>query len=570
MDQFKQFKSRIEFNEARFEAIAQTASDAIIISDENSAIVFANRKAYLTFGYSEGSLSGSDLGILMPEKYRQGHRNGVHRFISTGSPKIIGHTVEIEGLRKDGTIFPLELSLSAWKEEGKYFFSGIIRDITERKQAFKEKEEANLNLQIKQKELKSANEELKSAEEKLRTINDDLEHRVENRTRELAESERKLKKSEEQLRLITDAVPVLISYLKRDYTYGFVNKAYEKLFRVKSNEIIGKPVYEVIGEKAFNNVKPLLDRVFEGEFVKSEALQDYGEAGKKWMSFSLIPHVVQNVVVGAFALTEDITRFKVIHQEQEELLATIREANKEKEEALQQLKRKNDELERINIDLDNFIYTASHDLKSPVSNMEGLMSLLRKTVYEKVEPKERKILEMVETSVSKLQKTISDLVEITRVQKELEEEVKEPLRIKEVAGEVKEDIYSLIQQSNVTLTEDYEAEEIVCKKSSLRSILYNLLSNAIKYRRLDIPAKVELKTYRKDDFTVLSVKDNGLGLRPDQQKKLFNLFTRLHKNVKGTGVGLFLVKRIVDNSGGKIEVESEEGKGTTFYIYLKS
>ena len=131
------YKNKIKFHEARFEAIAQTASDSIIISDENSTIVFANKKTYEIFGFPEGSLIGSDLGVLMPEKYRQGHKAGVQRFISTGNPKLIGHTIEIEGLRKDGSLFPLELSLSSWKEKEGYFFSGIIRDITEKKKLLK-------------------------------------------------------------------------------------------------------------------------------------------------------------------------------------------------------------------------------------------------------------------------------------------------------------------------------------------------------------------------------------------------------------------------------------------------
>lgn len=569
MDQINQLKNKIEFNEARFEAIAQTASDSIIISDENSKIVFANRKAYETFGYPKGSLIGSDLGILMPEKYRQGHRSGVQRFIATGIPKLIGHTIEIEGLRKDESIFPMELSLSSWKEDGSYFFSGIIRDITERKEAFREKEEANIKLQHQQEELEAANEELKAAEEELRTTNDDLEYRVEIRTRQLEESENKVKQSEEQLRLITNAVPVLISYLDSNIVYRFVNKTYEELFQVKSEEIIGKTVREVIGEKAFNNVKPLLERVLEGQHVESEAFQDYGKAGKRWVNISLMPHRVNNQIIGIFGLVEDITRFKNIQQELEELLLVVNKANEEKDRALKQLEEKNRELERINTDLDSFIYTASHDLKSPITNMEGLNSLLKESVYEKMEPKERMMFGMLDTSIQRLQKTIGDLVEITKIQKGLHGAVEELVRFDELSREVKGDLYSLIQTNNAIITENFEIKEIKYKKSGLRSILYNLLSNAIKFRNPDRQLEVELITYIKDDYVVLSVKDNGLGLSPNQQKKLFTLFKRMHQHVEGTGVGLFMVKRIVENNRGRIEVQSEEGKGTTFNVYLK-
>ncbi len=715
MDQIKKLRNTIEFNEARFEAIAQTASDSIVISDENSIIVFANRKTYELFGYVEGSLIGSDLGILMPEKYRQGHMAGVQRFISTDSPKIIGHTIEIEGLRKDGAIFPLELSLSSWKEEGNYFFSGIIRDISERKEALRDKEEANARLEHHKNELKDAYEELreikhllqeitdavpnviyvsdfatkkvvfvnkevstlagysneevksfskekleqlvhpndlpafekqgeefknmergvvteldvrikhkdgrwrwirtkskvfkyggkgepqqiirvfeditetldaqhtiqqqnkelaatieelKAAEEEIRAINDDLEYRVEKRTRELAQSEKKAKGSEEKLRLITDAMPALISYLRSDITYGFVNEAYERLFQLNREEIVGKPVREVIGEKAYLTSLPSIQKALNGDHVESEIHQDYGKVGKRWVKASFVPHKVEEKITGTFVLVEDITKLKSIQIEQEELLLKLSKASEEKELALKQLEKKNKELERTNTDLDNFIYTASHDLKSPVTNLEGLLALFKKSSKEKVDVKEEKLLEMMGTSVQRLQKTIGDLVEITKHQKDLEDSIEEFVSFAELCQEVKDDIYHLIKESKATINEYFKVENVVYKKSSLRSILYNLLSNAIKYRNPDRPLEIEIKTFEKQGCVVLSVQDNGLGLNPNQQKRLFSLFGRMHQHVEGTGVGLFSIKRIVEGNGGRIVVKSEEGVGTEFLVFL--
>ena len=708
MDQIKKLKSRTEFNEARFEAIAQTATDSIVISDEHSTIVFANRKTYETFGYPEGSLIGSDLGILMPEKYRQGHKAGVQRFITTGRAKLIGHTVEIEGLRKDGTVFPLELSLSTWKEEGSYFFSGIIRDITERKEAslqlehhkkgleaankelhetrhllqeitdavpngiclsdfatekvvFVNKEvstlagytseevksfskerleqlihpedlaalekqaeefrklakgevteldvrirhkdgrwrwirtkskifkydeqgaplqvlrifedvteaiEAKHTIQQQHEELATTIEELRAAEEETRAINDELEHRVEKRTKELAESERKAKRSEEQLRLITDAMPAFISYLRSDITYGFVNKAYEGLFQLKREEIIGKPVREIIGEKAYHTSLPSIQRALNGEYVESELLQDYGKAGKRWVKAYFVPHRIGKKIVGTFALVEDISNFKNIQLEQEDLLLKFRKASEEKELALKELEKKNKELGRTNTDLDNFIYTASHDLKSPITNIDGLLTILQKSIKEKADAKEEKLLDMMETSVQRLHKTIGDLVQITRYQKELEDAIEEPLSFTALFQEVKEDMDHLIQESKAVIQEYFKQEKVVYKRSSLRSILYNLLSNAIKYRNPDKRLEIELKTFEKQGCVVLSVKDNGLGLNPNQQKKLFSLFRRMHQHVEGTGVGLYTIKRVVENNGGRIVVKSEEGVGTEFLVFL--
>jgi signal transduction histidine kinase len=95
------------------------------------------------------------------------------------------------------------------------------------------------------------------------------------------------------------------------------------------------------------------------------------------------------------------------------------------------------------------------------------------------------------------------------------------------------------------------------------------LSNAIKYRSINRPLKIKIKTYKENNFLILSITDNGLGINYNQQSKLFTMFKRLHSHVEGTGIGLYIIKRIVENNQGKIEVQSEEGKGTTFKVYLQ-
>lgn len=105
---------------------------------------------------------------------------------------------------------------------------------------------------------------------------------------------------------------------------------------------------------------------------------------------------------------------------------------------------------------------------------------------------------------------------------------------------------------------------------NLRSILYNLLSNSIKYASPERPPEVLIKTAKLDGYQVLIVKDNGLGIQNKNREKIFSMFKRCHDHVEGTGIGLYMVKRIVDNAGGKIEIESDMEKGSAFKIFLKS
>ena len=233
------------------------------------------------------------------------------------------------------------------------------------------------------------------------------------------------------------------------------------------------------------------------------------------------------------------------------------------------LEQKNRELVRINNDLDNFIYTASHDLKGPIANIEGLAGQLHKRLGKSVGETEEMLLTLLDQSALKLKHTINDLTEIAKVQKNMEEET-DTNAFETVLAEVQHDLAPTIAGSGATLTADFAVPIIRFQKKNLRSIFYNLLTNAIKYHRPGVPPVVTVSTRPAGEYTVLIVQDNGLGIREGNREKLFRMFKRFHTHVEGTGIGLYIVKRIVENSGGYIEVESEEGKGSTFKVFLKA
>lgn len=228
---------------------------------------------------------------------------------------------------------------------------------------------------------------------------------------------------------------------------------------------------------------------------------------------------------------------------------------------------KNKELQKVNADLDSFIYTASHDLKSPIANIEGLIAILHKKLEGSMDSSSVKVIEMIEKSIAKFKSTIFDLTEISKVQKNVDEQIEEVV-FEEVLADVKADLQEMINETEVFIKEDLQVNTILYARRNLRSILYNLLSNAIKYCSPERAPFVLIRVYRENEFIVLSVQDNGLGLSRTQQTKIFDMFKRVHSHVEGTGVGLYIVKRIVENSGGYIEVESQVDQGTTFTIYF--
>jgi PAS domain S-box-containing protein len=244
----------------------------------------------------------------------------------------------------------------------------------------------------------------------------------------------------------------------------------------------------------------------------------------------------------------------------------------ERKQAEESMELKNIQLLRTNNDLDNFIYTASHDLKSPMSNIEGLLNTLKDSIlseHGEMANDTHLIFQLMEKSINRFKTTILDLTEITKAQKAQDEDIKE-LNFSQVVEDVKLSIYDKIAESGATINTDFsKANTLNFSKKNLRSIMYNLLSNAVKYRDKNRPSEIFIKTEKTEDYIIVIIKDNGLGITKKGREKLFTMFKRFHDHVEGTGIGLYIVKRIIDNAGGKIEVESEVGEGTTFKLYFK-
>ena len=131
----EKIKKALIRSEERFKTVAESATDGIVTTDDNGNILFFNKILKTLFGYSTEELSGKSLTMLMPDKFRKGYLNELKNYKTSGKHNLLGKTVQTTGLRKDGTTFPFEMSLSAWKSNKTTYFSAIIRDITKRKQA---------------------------------------------------------------------------------------------------------------------------------------------------------------------------------------------------------------------------------------------------------------------------------------------------------------------------------------------------------------------------------------------------------------------------------------------------
>jgi signal transduction histidine kinase len=223
---------------------------------------------------------------------------------------------------------------------------------------------------------------------------------------------------------------------------------------------------------------------------------------------------------------------------------------------------------RTNVDLDTFVYTASHDLKAPITNIESILLALRDTLPPAVQQDElvNHLLGLLDTTVSRFQFTIGQLTDISRLQL-AHSGPKEKIALAPVVAAVRLDLAPAIVAADTQLSVEVAPELVVSfSPANLRSIVYNLLSNAIKYRAPDRPARVWMRAEQTPTAVVLMVQDNGLGMSEVQQRQLFGLFQRLHTHVEGTGVGLYISKRLIENAGGTITVHSQPEVGTTFTV----
>ncbi|GAA3946521.1 hybrid sensor histidine kinase/response regulator [Hymenobacter algoricola] len=235
-----------------------------------------------------------------------------------------------------------------------------------------------------------------------------------------------------------------------------------------------------------------------------------------------------------------------------------------------QLTSANAQLTAANLDLDNFVYAASHDLKQPVNNLRGLFDELRRTATFH-DPEEAQVLRLVQASLQELSTTITDLASVVQEERPTGRQHTETVHLADVVAEVTQALSREVQATQARISTDLAAlPELQYVRSNLRTILLNLLANSLKYHHPDRLPQVQVRARHEAGHPVLEVQDNGLGIDLDRYgPELFHLFRRFHPEAAaGTGVGLFLVNRLVLAHGGRIEVTSVAGHGTTFRLYL--
>ena len=307
------------------------------------------------------------------------------------------------------------------------------------------------------------------------------------------------------------------------------------IFKVTQNEV---------SERAWNLIEHIRASVEKGQIVRAED-ESHSDNGEPIQFLqSILPYhnasgKIEHIIVTGVDISE---------------LKKVQEA----------VNRKNEELHKINAELDNFVYSISHDLRSPLLSIKGIVSLI--THSSEIDEKTRKYLEMVDGSASRLDGTIQEILEYSRNSR-LDIEYENFDVVNMVKQSYNDLQYSA--QGNLELILDIQTEPIIYSdKSRIGVLLKNVIGNAIKYRNKEIDSVVIFTLKRNEESIIMAVTDNGEGIDTQHLDKIFTMFYRGTTSSVGTGLGLYICQEIANKLNGSLQVESQLGKGTTMTITI--
>ncbi|MCV9933405.1 PAS domain-containing protein [Flavobacterium sp. LS1R47] len=330
----------------------------------------------------------------------------------------------------------------------------------------------------------------------------------------------------------------------------YVNPSFSKMSGYQSEEIVGKSPNIFKGPKSDSSeLRKLIKAIKNKEECSIETISYTKNKEEYWVRYSMIPIFnSENEVSHWISIQRDTTEEKKLEKEKEHLIRELTQNNK---------------------DLKQFSYITSHNLRSPLSNLTGLLNLIEDIPIENEELKE--ILNGFNKSTHLLNETINDLVKVIII-KDNPSIQKEEVLLNEVFENVFNQLNFQIELHKPIIKLNFEKVTVLnINKAYLESILLNLLTNSIKYRSKDRKLKITISANQTEDSIILTFKDNGIGIDLERNRdKVFGLYQRFHNYPDSKGLGLYLVKSQVETMGGTISIDSEVDKGTSFTLIFKN
>ena len=500
--------------EERFRSVVETANDAIICIDSHGNIDFWNPASRKIFGYSADEALGKPLTVLMPERFRDDYQSGMNRMVATGKSRVIGKTVDMVGLRKDGSQFPIELSIAAWKTKQGVFFTGIVRDVTHRKQV----------------------------EKALRKARDELEQRVQERTAELVKANEQLRREIEERKRVEEALRdnnellekifstthMLIAYMDTDFNFIRVNRAYAAADGREPEFFVGKNHFDLYpyegNESIFGSV------VEKGEpytaYAKPFEYTEHPERGVTYWDWTLHPvkkvsGKVEGLVLGLVNVTERIKTEERLRFLSSQLLTA--QENERKRIAQELHDSIGQSLTAIKFGLENSLdERARHTAKTRVESLEAVIPLVQQAIEE-----------------------------VRRIHTDLRPSMLDDLGILATINWFCREFQMIYSDVRIEKQVDVQENEV---PEPLKMVIFRVLQEAMNNIAKHSDADLVRLCFKKTDATIgLTIEDNGQG---------FDLEDALSLEGSERGFGITSMKERTELAGGAFAIESTPGTGT--------
>lgn len=227
------------------------------------------------------------------------------------------------------------------------------------------------------------------------------------------------------------------------------------------------------------------------------------------------------------------------------------------------------ESEKLNSQYEILMFALAHDIRQPLSTISLVADGLKMASSQDGSKQFGKWADTLRKSSRSLETLIEDFT-AGKVEERAESSEEMKLNIKEICEDILLALKLEIRKKNIKVTTDLKVAEITFPRSSLRSVIYNLIHNAVKFNDPEKASEINIATEEIGDFVILCVQDNGLGISPEDQRRVFKKSSRLHNDIKGTGMGLYVIKQMIEDNDGRIKLESDKGKGSTFKVFFKN
>ncbi len=354
--------------------------------------------------------------------------------------------------------------------------------------------------------------------------------------------ERELEESEQRYRTLAEYFPNgVVTLFDHDLEYTLAaGQGFEKI-PVEPDDIEGRRYTDAWPDAISEALEPALRGALAGE----QRAVELEYAGREWVVYAVPITDTRGDVFAGVTMAHDITERKEYQRRLEETVDRLEESNKR---------------------LEQFAYAASHDLQEPLRMVSSYLQLIESRYADDLDADGREFLEYAVDGAERMRDMIDGLLAYSRV--ETQGAPLEPVDLDAIFDDVLEDLQFRIEETGAAI-ETEALPRVEGDPSQLRQVFQNLLSNALEYSG-DEPPRVEISAERRGEQQMISIRDEGIGIDPDAQDRIFEVFERLHSREEhsGTGIGLALCQRIVERHGGEIRVDSEPGEGATFSVVL--